>query len=185
MICPNKTAPEWKYLVSEIGENYSMRLFMANEGLPHIEECKRLVFKIKNFDRNFTVSNSFPFSKELQTRVNKGLQKYTVRTRQHDSGIYNVGKETYEINQIGNKPINISYFGNKDLFLEQFKGKDAFIRETHIQDFLEGKNNLYVYSINKLTPNPTLSVSQEEFNSLNEAEKEKLIEQTKICKPLA
>ena len=146
--CPNKASSEYKYITDNIGEIYAFKIWKSyKEDFPNIDVLKKIVNKIKNFDNNFKVIKGMPFSAELIDNVKSGTQKYTVRTKIHESGIYKLNDiDTIEVIQVGKEKVNVNKLPKT--FISDFKGVDTFIRQSHIKDFIEGKNEMYVYRIN-------------------------------------
>lgn len=142
MYCPNKNSKEFKDLVKTLGSEEKAYI-MWNK--LYTEEINISNKKYENYE----VINGMPFQSSTIEKMKVGDQRITIRTRNYKDGIYTIGGEQYHILNLGRK--NIANFKNKEHLKKKFKGDDYEEGKfKHIDEFFEGKQNLFVYQITKI-----------------------------------
>ena len=93
-----------------------------------------------------------PFQESTIQKMSNNEQSITIRQDNHKSGIYTINGEEYHIENLGYK--NADDFANKEALKRDFKGKSYIPGKfKHIDEFFNGKQNLYVYQITKISDN--------------------------------
>lgn len=173
MVCPNKNSNEWKKLVSEVGETFAAKVFIASGNiLPEMNIINNYITEIKSSAKFFIVDKGMPFSGDLLNKVKLNEQKFTIRQNFHNQGIYKINDNEYlEVIPVSKEPISFkdtldTLKISKNNFIDQFKGK-SIIKVAHINDFLNDKNKLYVYKLNYVTTQPSTQPTTQDNQILN------------------
>ena len=130
--------------ISDLNENTTLQQLadMLTVGKGKIELSPRTY-------KSYQFIGNMPFMNTTIEKMNSGEQKITIRQKDYQSGIYTINGEKYHIENIGLK--NGNDFKNKELLKQDFKGKDYEVGKfKHVDEFFEGKKDLYVYQITKL-----------------------------------
>lgn len=176
MVCPNKNSLEWKKLVSEVGETFAAKVFIASGNmLPEMSIINKYIDEIKSSAKFFIVDKGMPFSGDLINKVKLNQQKFTIRQNFHNQGVYKIDiNESLEVIPLSKEPITFNDALNilnisKNNFIEQFKGKSN-IKIPQINDFLNNQNKLYVYKLNYLSTQPLQQSSVRPSTGLTDAQ---------------
>jgi len=96
---------------------------------------------------DYEVYNGFAMQLSNVDKMKVGDKRTTIRTRFHPSGTYKFGDSEFNVLNLGKR--NISSFKNKSKLKSNFI-QDEEIKYQHIDDFFNGKRDLYVYQITKI-----------------------------------
>lgn len=131
---------------------------------------------------DYEVISGMPFQESTLEKMKSGEQRITIKPRNHVSGNYKLenGAE-FNIINLGKK--SIADFKNPDWVKKNFKGDDYTESEEkfkHINQWFDGKNEMYVYQITKIDnkikneyvkENPNLEQTEESLNKPKEKQK--------------
>ncbi len=119
---------------------------------------------------SYQTQKGMPFMKSTVEKMSKKEQKITVRTANHPSGIYTIDGQEYHVENVGFK--YITDFKDPEALKRDFKGSDYQVGLwSHVDEFFDGANRLYVYQITKLDEsNKNEPVSFKKSLSLSEKE---------------
>lgn len=92
----------------------------------------------------------FPFTVTGLKKMNTGDKRFTVRPAFFETGEYIYSNGTYLITNVFNKKVNISEVKDPDVLKAQSIGTED-IKYQHIKDFYDGKTEMYVYQIDKIS----------------------------------
>ncbi len=145
--CPNVSSKEWKLLVSKVGETESYKIWLANgEEIPSIEEINKIKITKKVLENPV---NWFPIAHKNLNKLESGEKRISVRPNLYIQGVYKFGKSYYRVSKLYDDKVNIDAVKDKELLRKNFIQEDA-IEYSHIQNFFDGKNSMYVYQIQKI-----------------------------------
>jgi hypothetical protein len=96
----------------------------------------------------YEIYNGLPFTEESLARMSDGEKRITVRTKVHPTGIYEYNGQRFKILNLGQK--NIKDFKTPERVKRKFREEYKKGMFKHIDNFFDGKTNLFVYQIEKI-----------------------------------
>jgi hypothetical protein len=96
----------------------------------------------------YEIYNGLPFTEESLARMSDGEKRITVRTKVHPTGIYEYNGQRFKILNLGQK--NIKDFKTPERVKKKFREEYKKGMFKHIDNFFNGKTNLFVYQIEKI-----------------------------------
>jgi hypothetical protein len=99
-------------------------------------------------ESKYTIHSGFPM---MESNLEKlGTEKrFSIRPKFHPTGYYKIDGNYYQITNAYDKQVNISEIKNPDFLKKKSIGNEE-IKFEHIEDFYQGKTNMYVYQIQRL-----------------------------------
>jgi hypothetical protein len=107
---------------------------------------------VEMFDINSTihdVKKGFPMTNSNNQKLLSREKTFTLRTKNHPSGLYKFGKNYYNVLNMYGKAVKADEIKNPDYLKKKFVG-DEDIRFNHVKAFFDGTEPLYVYQITKV-----------------------------------
>lgn len=116
------------------------------------KEVGNPTMSVEMFDINSTihdVKKGFPMTNSNNQKLLSREKTFTLRTKNHPSGLYKFGKNYYNVLNMYGKAVKADEIKNPDYLKKKFVG-DEDIRFDHVKAFFDGTEPLYVYQITKV-----------------------------------
>ena len=116
------------------------------------KEVGNPTMSVEMFDINSTihdVKKGFPMTNSNNQKLLSREKTFTLRTKNHASGLYKFGKNYYNVLNMYGKAVKADEIKNPDYLKKKFVGEED-IRFDHVKAFFDGTEPLYVYQITKV-----------------------------------
>ena len=116
------------------------------------KEVGNPTMSVEMFDINSTihdVKKGFPMTNSNNQKLLSREKTFTLRTKNHASGLYKFGKNYYNVLNMYGKAVKADEIKNPDYLKKKFVGSED-IRFDHVKAFFDGTEPLYVYQITKV-----------------------------------
>ena len=116
------------------------------------KEVGNPTMSVEMFDINSTihdVKTGFPMTNSNNQKLLSREKTFTLRTKNHASGLYKFGKNYYNVLNMYGKAVKADEIKNPDYLKKKFVGEED-VRLDHVKAFFDGTEPLYVYQITKV-----------------------------------
>ena len=116
------------------------------------KEVGNPTMSVEMFDINSTihdVKKGFPMTNSNNQKLLSREKTFTLRTKNHASGLYKFGKNYYNVLNMYGKAVKADEIKNPDYLKKKFVGEED-VRFDHVKAFFDGTEPLYVYQITKV-----------------------------------
>ena len=116
------------------------------------KEVGNPTMSVEMFDINSTihdVKTGFPMTNSNNQKLLSREKTFTLRTKNHASGLYKFGKNYYNVLNMYGKAVKADEIKNPDYLKKKFVGEED-VRFDHVKAFFDGTEPLYVYQITKV-----------------------------------
>jgi len=116
------------------------------------KEVGNPTMSVEMFDINSTihdVKKGFPMTNSNNQKLLSREKTFTLRTKNHPSGLYKFGKNYYNVLNMYGKAVKADEIKNPDYLKKKFVGEED-VRLDHVKAFFDGTEPLYVYQITKV-----------------------------------
>lgn len=117
----------------------------------------------------FRSDKGFPFMVSNLDKMEVGEKRATIRPKVHKSGVYTYEGVSYRLTNLGERNLKDVAENSRELLKNKFIGEDT-IKKEYIKDFFDGKNKMFVYTIQRLKGNAVNELADERNEIFPEAD---------------
>lgn len=155
-------------------------LIVDNQGVGWLKSNKRSDFNTNAIPQElygikdklkgvFRSDRGFPFMVSNLDKMEIGEKRATIRPKFHKSGVYTYEGVSYRLTNLGERSLNDVAENARELLKSKFIGEDT-IKKEYIKDFFDGKNKMFIYTIQRLKGNAVNELVDERNEMFPEAD---------------